>query len=301
MTATCGPLPKDPLEYSWENDWPGLRVLAWTEGGGLRLWNSVLGDVTERFPHLANLAVPLQQKGLVLDATLTLGTITPHEAEFSNRTPLETSRHLKLAGAAARLALTDLLMHEGHSTINLPYRQRREMLDGLELASDAWWTPPAFVGDWSALLAAAARMGHRTVLAKRLESQYKPGRRARAWRRVAAPRHDYFVIGGWQPSWSPGNALRIAALALGRFDEPTRSFRHEATVEVPVDDAHLLRQLLGLQRSESPFGPNPNPDCQADEVVHVEPVLVCEVQRESSCESGWNYLRLCPKLDARLI
>ncbi|MBV8559351.1 MAG: ATP-dependent DNA ligase, partial [Acidimicrobiia bacterium] len=70
---------------------------------------------------------------------------------------------------------------EGRATIELPYTQRRERLEGLGLAGPNWQTPAFHVGDGGALLAAARGRGLPGVVAKRLESVYQVGKQSADW------------------------------------------------------------------------------------------------------------------------
>ncbi len=78
----------------------------------------------------------------------------------------------------------DLLYLDGHSLLEQPFRVRRSLLEGLELRGPAWRVPPSFDGGGRDVLAAAAENGMPGIVAKRLESAYRPGARSRDWRRV---------------------------------------------------------------------------------------------------------------------
>src|SRR5215217_1313228 len=57
----------------------------------------------------------------------------------------------------------------------------RELLEQLGLEGPAWRTPRNFVGQAQAVLAATEKRGLEGVVAKRLDSPYKPGKRNGAW------------------------------------------------------------------------------------------------------------------------
>ena len=94
-------------------------------------------------------------------------------------------------GAAARRAAErtpvqflayDLLWLEGTPTVeHVRYAERRELLEGLAVSGANWQTPPYFAGGGEFALEAAAVQGLDGVVAKRLDSQYLPGRRSRLW------------------------------------------------------------------------------------------------------------------------
>jgi bifunctional non-homologous end joining protein LigD len=78
----------------------------------------------------------------------------------------------------------DLLWLDGHSATALGYEQRRTLLDRLELAGPNWQTPAWHRGDGDALLQASAAQGLAGVVAKRLDSPYRPGEATSDWVRV---------------------------------------------------------------------------------------------------------------------
>jgi bifunctional non-homologous end joining protein LigD len=84
------------------------------------------------------------------------------------------------------MMLFDLLFLDGHLLLDLPYEQRREQLQELELESDAWQTPSYHRGEGQKLLEAARQRRLAGLVAKRLDSPYEPGRRSDAWTKVDA-------------------------------------------------------------------------------------------------------------------
>src|SRR5207245_9773298 len=102
----------------------------------------------------------------------------------------------------------DLPWLEGHSTLELPYRERRKLLDELAPQGPSWQTPAAHEGGGTALLDATKRLGLEGVVAKRLESVYEPGRRSRAWLTVKNNNRQEVVIGGS----AAGNGVRRTIL-----------------------------------------------------------------------------------------
>ncbi len=75
--------------------------------------------------------------------------------------------------------LFDVLWHDGHSTMELPYAERRALLRDLELNGPSWQTPPHEEGDGATTVEVSKRFGLEGVVAKRLDARYEPGRRSR--------------------------------------------------------------------------------------------------------------------------
>jgi bifunctional non-homologous end joining protein LigD len=191
MLPVRGEMPKDHDGWGFEVAWGGVRTLLWCEPGHIRraLVRGV-DDPVQRFPELRRIARALGHTEAILD-----GEIVVLDEEGKPRR--EALRERKRAGSEsvarrlsrdlpARLMIYDLLFLDGHRTIQLPYRERRELLEGLELDGGAWSTPSYHRGDGAPLLAAARERGLSGLLAKRLDSPYEPGRRSRSWVKVEA-------------------------------------------------------------------------------------------------------------------
>src|SRR5919204_3965393 len=84
----------------------------------------------------------------------------------------------------ATYVIFDLLYLNGHTTVGLPYAERRRLLRELELEGPAWRTPAHHEGDGAAVLDGTRRLGVEGVVAKRLDTPYEPGRRSSAWLKV---------------------------------------------------------------------------------------------------------------------
>jgi len=75
----------------------------------------------------------------------------------------------------------DVLWHADAATIKLPYRERRRLLEALALGGPGWATVPAFEDDVRALMDACDALHLEGMVAKRVDSPYRPGRRSTDW------------------------------------------------------------------------------------------------------------------------
>jgi bifunctional non-homologous end joining protein LigD len=105
----------------------------------------------------------------------------------------------------------DLLRLGGDDTMPLPYTERRRRLDGLGLTGPHWRPSPYHVGDFEPLFAATRRHGLEGLVAKRLDSQYRPGQRSRAWLKLKHRQQERFEVVGWRRD--PGGA--VASILIG--------------------------------------------------------------------------------------
>ncbi len=190
MWPARGRLPEERSGWGYEMRWDGVRAIGYVSGGRLRLLDGDDVDVTARFPELRGLAEDLAPAECVVD-----GEIVGFDAGRVSATPARERYAVTEPARARRLAqrlptsylLYDLLHLDGSATVALPYQQRRELLEGLDIAGDHWLVPPWFP-DGDAALQAAREQGLPGVVAKRLAAPYQPGKRSRDWLAVTVTR-----------------------------------------------------------------------------------------------------------------
>jgi bifunctional non-homologous end joining protein LigD len=283
MLARAGRLPADDADWAFEIKWDGMRAIAYWQPGELRIESRNLNDVSSRYPELRALGPQLGAREAVLDGEI----VSFDEDGRPSFERLQRRMHVASPSAVRRLAreepvnyvIFDLLHLDGHSTLELPYRERRELLEGLELRGPSWQTPAYHAGEGRELLAAAAEQRLEGVVAKRLDSPYRPGRRTDEWLKVKHVNRQELVIGGWLPG--KGNrAKRLGALLMGYYEpgeDGQPALRYAGRVGTGFDDDDLERlgeKLAAIPRSSSPFS-GAQPPRAAN---FVAPELVAEVE-----------------------
>jgi len=282
MLATLSKdLPPDEAHYGFEVKWDGVRAIAYVDGGRARFESRRGGDITSTYPELRGLGPALGSTSVVLD-----GEIVAFEGERPSFERLQRRMHVGNERAVRRLisevpvvyVIFDLLWLEGHSTMELPYRDRRKLLDELAPQGQSWQTPAAHEGDGTTLLDATKRLGLEGVVAKRRDSIYEPGRRSRAWLKVKNQNSQELVIGGWLPG-KGARSTSLGALLVGYYEytEPDAPLKYAGRVGTGLTESELRRLvdlLEPLRRDTSPFTPKP----RVKDATFVEPKLVAEVR-----------------------
>jgi bifunctional non-homologous end joining protein LigD len=280
MLARLSTMPSDEDEWGFEVKWDGVRALAHSQPGRIRLVTRNGNDVTAAYPELRPLNRALSSHAAILD-----GEIVAFDAQGKpSFQALQPRIHLRGEAAVRRQAaenpvtyvIFDLLWLDGHSLMELPYNERRRRLTDLRLDGERWRVPAHHAGHGSALLAATREQGLEGVIAKRLDSRYAPGRRDGSWLKVKHSRRQELVIGGWTEGRRARQG-RLGALELGVHDPETGELKYAGRVGTGFDEAELDRLamlLRPLARSRSPFGGR-----QPARGAHfVEPALVAEIE-----------------------
>jgi bifunctional non-homologous end joining protein LigD len=172
----------------------------------------------------------------------------------------------------------DLLQLAGQDTIALPYEQRRSLLADVLPTGANWAVPAHRVGDGAALLAATAAQGLEGVMAKRLGSVYRPGRRSPDWRKVKNRVRTEVVVGGFTAG-TGNRSSTFGALLVGR-ERPDGSLAFAGGVGTGftqrlLDD--LTAQLRGRATATCPFDPPP-PRTVAVGATWVRPELRAHIE-----------------------
>lgn len=279
MLAGSGELPVPEGGWAFEVKWDGVRAIAYCTPGRLRLESRNLNEVTDSYPELARGAWTLSSHSAVLDGEIV--AFDEHGRPSFER--LQQRMHVSSKAQARRLAAAnpvtymvfDLLWLDGHSLLGLTYAQRRELLEALGLSSHGWQTPEHVVEGGADLLTATSEQGLEGILAKRLDSTYRPGARSREWIKVKRVGRQEVVIGGWMAGKGKRSGT-IGALLAGVYEDGL--LRYAGRVGSGFSDGELVRLegLLGpLARKSSPFQAGERPPREA---YFCEPRLVAEVE-----------------------
>jgi bifunctional non-homologous end joining protein LigD len=288
MLATAGELPpaEDDAAWGYEFKWDGVRAVAAVHGGVLGLTSRKGTDITVRYPEVARLPAGLAGHDVVVDGEIVAMDAAgrPDFGALQNRmhrTGPEVPR--MAAEKPVTFLVFDLLSCDGEDLLDLPYRERRTRLDALGLTGQRWVTTPWFQGIdqgggggvGAGVHAASQENGLEGVVAKRLASTYRPGRRSPDWRKIKNIRTQSVVVGGWRPGQGR-RAGGIGSLLVGVPDDEGRLV-YVGHVGTGFSDQDLrdLRQLL-TARATAPFdGVLPR---EVTRDAHwVEPDLVGEV------------------------
>ena len=168
MKATMTALPVGD-DWAFEVKWDGYRTIVHIADGTVRLQSTAGHDVTARWPEFAGLAESVNAAAVVLDSELVV-------FDDEGRPRFELVQNSGVGSKRqAVLQLFDVLAVDGTDTIELPYEDRRRLLDQLVEPGDNWVVSPYRVGNGEALLDATRERGLEGVMAKRLGSTYRPG------------------------------------------------------------------------------------------------------------------------------
>jgi bifunctional non-homologous end joining protein LigD len=286
LAVSSKTLPVDDGTWAYEMKWDGMRSLVGIEDGQVWLTSRAGNDATTRFPEIAPIAEALGGVDALLDGELV--ALDESGVPSFERLQPRMQAHGRAAvekGMATQpvvLMVFDVLWLAGHSTCDLPYRERRELLERLALTGPFWQTPPTTYGGGDGVLETSRALGLEGVVAKRVDSPYRPGRRSDSWRKVKTTLGQELVVGGWLPGAGRLEG-QLGSLLVGYHHDDGLAFagRVGSGIDATARD-RLQRALTPLRRATSPFLHTPKlPSPQ-----WVEPELVVEVEFHEWTSAG---------------
>jgi bifunctional non-homologous end joining protein LigD len=288
MQAAPGRLP-DGGDWVVEFAWEGLRCVGHVRPDGLLLRTANGRDVTSSFPELVEPLVRRAPRGgMVLDGTVVAvgeGGL-PRRRLLQRRTATGRPSPAVVRRTPVGFVVGDLLWLAGRSTVGLPYRQRRELLEELGLARPPVVVSPSFpVTEAEAVLRTAEEYGAEALHAKHLDAPYRPGRRSRSWLRVPLRRSGLVAVGGWNPA-DPRRPDSVGALLLGvpardrdRHGDGGAGLQYVGRVGIGSgeEQREIAAHLARWRRADPPFTA-PLPPAVAGDAQWAEPRLVGRVE-----------------------
>ena len=169
----------------------------------------------------------------------------------------------------------DLLELDGEPVIAEPWSRRRRLLEELIVPGAPMVVLSQTYEDGEALLEAARARGLEGIMAKRVSSLYRPGRRSDDWRKIKLREETTLLIAGYTSG--QGARAKLGALLLATDDLEYAGNCGSGLSDEDIRD--VLRRTSPLRRETSPLRGAPKlGGVVRSRVTWVEPVLACEVE-----------------------
>jgi bifunctional non-homologous end joining protein LigD len=258
--------------WTFEIKWDGYRIVSRLAGSDAELRTRKDQDYTKRFSGVAGeLPKALKTTDCVVDGEV----CALDEDGRPSFSAMQQGRH----STPIVYYLFDLLEIEGESIVDRPLVERRKRLEQLLDRRNRTVRLSETFDDGGALVKAAKQQKLEGIIAKRLDSQYLPGKRTRDWLKIKSHGRQEFVIAGYTRGQGRRSGT-LGSLVLGAYRGGDLVYvGNVGTGFGEQEIQRLLRALKPLQQDESPFRVVPKmPRVRKGDVVWVEPKLVCEVE-----------------------
>jgi bifunctional non-homologous end joining protein LigD len=282
MLATGGAEPFDDPEWLFEVKWDGVRTLAFLDAttihGSTRLISRRGRDVTGVYPELDNMHEFLcGDNGLVDGEIVSLVGGRPSFEAMQNRFTTNRPNAQLLKQHPVQFIAFDLLWLDGESLMDRPLEERLALLE-------RWLVPAKRIVHSVRIPTHGVAMHEQAksrdlegLVAKKLGSTYKPGRRSKDWLKIKIRKTQDVVIVGWQPGEGARASLGSILVAVMRDGKLSYAGRvgtgfTEKTLQM------MLERLTPLETDTPPVELPPDADLGGRPVHWVRPELVCEVE-----------------------
>ncbi|HTW52798.1 MAG TPA: DNA ligase D [Stellaceae bacterium] len=259
-------------EWLHEIKYDGYRLVAYIDGGKVRLITRGGLDWTDKFPALAGRLHKLPVKSAILDGEL----VALRPDGITNFADLQDAISAKRTDQLAYFAF-DLLYRDGWDLTGAVLEDRKAALaelvapqgEGMLRYSDH------HIGQGPDFLKQAAGLGVEGIVAKRRDYPYAPGR-GRNWLKIKSRNRDEFIVVGFTDP--DGSREGFGALLLGYYD-PGGTLRYAGRVGSGFTAVRLAAMHRRLSEIEVRKAPVTLPPAERRKDVHwVKPELVAEVE-----------------------
>ena len=182
MQPSAGTEPFDDPAYLFEPWWPGVRALAWIDGGRLvRLQVEGMADALSAFAELvAELPERLTEDGVVLDGWL----LALDEGGWLDTDLLRRRLAGEIGAGRPGFVACDLLWSGGAPWHARQFGNRRAHLAAVLRDGDRCVVSHALRAEGTLLAEALARFGLTGISARRLDARYRFGGAGDGWLRI---------------------------------------------------------------------------------------------------------------------
>lgn len=261
MLPTLVPEPFNHRGWIYEEKYDGDRLLAYKEGGHVKLLSRNAKDRTAKYPSIVSAILRLRPATLLLD-----GEVVVFDSDRVSRFQL-----LQQGKGDPVYAVFDCLYADGKDLRREPLSARRHALEQIVTPKGPLMLSHQLSNDGLEAFKAAKKLGYEGVVAKDLSSPYVEGR-SRLWLKVKVHQEDEFVIGGFTAP--AGSRQFFGALLLGAYDHG--KLRYVGKVGTGFDEktlAALHKKFQPLLTAKPAFAGTP----RERHATFLEPRLVAQI------------------------
>lgn len=267
MLCKVAEKPFDDSEWAFEIKWDGYRAIADLSKDDTRLYSRNGIDFSKKFKKVTN-SLKLQEHQMILD-----GEIVAYDDKGK-----PNFQWLQQIADNPKLAIVyqvfDLLWLNGHSTKNLSYLQRKELLKEALVENEIIKFSDHILEKGKDFFQAASDMGLEGIIAKKTDSIYREHVRSSEWLKIKIHKSDEAVICGFtEPK---GSRKKFGALILGKYLNNEMVFcGHTGSGFSDKSLVEIYEKLQPLVTEKSVFKITPKTNAKA---TWVKPELVAEIK-----------------------
>lgn len=286
MLATLVDKPFDDKDWLYEVKWDGYRAMAFLNRGKVDLRSRNNKTFNEKFYPVTRALQELELSA-VLDGEIIVSD-DQGVANFSNLQNWRSEDDGELS-----FYVFDLLWLEGYSLLQLPLTERRRLLLQVLPSHPLIRISQSFPSTGLELFEAAKKLQLEGIIAKKADSDYKPGIRSREWLKIKTGKRHEVVIGGFTNN--KGSNKTFSALLVGVHENGKFVYTGKiGTGFSAKTQKELMKAFQPLITTRCPFEKEPDvnkpsrfrPDPPQAKATWLKPKLVCEVSYTELTSDG---------------
>ena len=273
----------------------GIRAIGWARpSGSIHIYSRRGHSLGSAFPEISEALELLALRSgreFVLDGEIVAARVQggPSFEDLQPRLNMREANEIAQQARArpAEMHVFDILWLEGEDLRDQPLSDRKSRLRQLlKFSGHRLHYVAHDVSSGASMMEHARREGFEGVVAKRLKSRYRSGKRTQDWLKVKELARQEFVIGGWtEPE---AGRQGFGALVVGYYDEPGVEGNLYCAGRVGSgfsgsDLQGISQRLIALTQEVSPFEEVPR---DIEGTHWVRPELVAEVKFQEWTREG---------------
>jgi bifunctional non-homologous end joining protein LigD len=262
MHAALAEGPFSSPAWLFEPKLDGVRAVAFIRHGEVSLFSRRGLDATKQYPGIARELREQTEPEVIFDGEIVAfdEAGVPSFQQLQQRLNLMRESDIKRAESQVPVFyyVFDLLYASGYDLRGAPLEQRKRLLRQILMPTDRVSLVDHFEQDGETAFQAATAHGLEGLVAKKRDSLYESGRRAKSWMKIKATQEAEFVVGGYTEGggWRAGT---FGSLLLGVYEDSGKLV-YTGHVGTGFNDKtlKLLKEKLeALRTDERPFAEPP--------------------------------------------
>lgn len=259
--------PFDDKEWLFEIKWDGYRAIAEIDNGAVKLYSRNGLSFENSYPVVFAELKKIRQKAVLDGEIVVLNDEGQPEFQLLQHYENNTYRPIQYY-------VFDLLALNGQNTCAFPLIERKELLQKIVSKSQVIKYSDHIIKSGIRFFEVSGEKNLEGIMAKKMDSQYYPGKRTTEWLKIKHHKTQEAIICGYT---SPaGSRKYFGALVLGIKDAGKLKYiGHTGSGFDQQSLKELYERLQPLVQDESPFDERVKTNMP---VTWVRPELVCELK-----------------------
>jgi bifunctional non-homologous end joining protein LigD len=260
MLATLVDKAFDGEDWIFELKWDGVRAFALCNTE-TTLFSRNDRNITATYPELARLHERVVGIDAMIDGEIVaMSNGRPSFESLQSRINLQDKTAVTKAMKEFPVTYIafDLLYMDGRSLVTMPVEDRKQLLQELIVPSERVLVSQAEATEGRAIFQLAQSQNLEGIVAKKLGSPYRPGKRTKEWLKIKSTYEADVVIGGWTKG-EGGRSGTLGALLVGAYDDG--ALRFIGSVGTGFSDrtlTSLMASLRAVEDERCPFSQDPS-------------------------------------------